>query len=249
MKKISIKVLTLFLIISSFSLSSSINKAEASTIYVDPHVDVIKATKNTSGTITVQYKIKKVRPSAVNVCIGYEWPSTYRLSTSQNYCKSTANKIGTHTMTIPKPSINIIGTQKVIAKVIGGGGRYTNTKNIKSVFNHPTTRKTTYHTVTKKEALAEYIVIGGLGVGVKYMKKNAIGFVTGAVYASYTTHYGLKGIGVVSGFPPRVAGQYFKVETYYSQKGLHVKTTIWNSKASYSSNHKPIYTGTSTSAW
>lgn len=248
MKKLLIKVLTLVLILSAFSFSSTTNKAEAST-YVDPHVDVLSVTKNSTGTISIKYTVKKVRPSAVNVCLGYNWPSTYRLSSTYNYCKSTVNKKGTYTMTIPKPSINIIGSQNVVAKVIGGGGRYTSTKNLKTVFNHPTTGKTTYRTISKADAVAEYFVIAGMGVGVKYMKKNAIGFVTGAAYSGWTTHYGLKSIGVINGFPPRVAGQYYKVETYYSQKGLHVKTTIWASKAAFDSKHKAIYTGTSTSSW
>lgn len=152
-------------------------------------------------------------------------------------------------MTIPKPSINIIGSQNVVAKVISGGGRYTSTKNLKTVFNHPATGKTTYHKVSKAEAAAEYFLIAGMGVGVKIMKKNAIGFVTGVAYSGWTTYYGLKGIGVIDGFPPRAAGQYYKVETSYSQKGLHLKITIWASKAAFDSKHKAIYTGSSTSSW
>ncbi|MGM9978567.1 MAG: hypothetical protein ACI33J_07185 [Clostridium sp.] len=247
MRKNIIRFMVCLLFISSVLVFNPNSKASAASAVIDANISVISVTKNASnGTITVKYKVKSASAASKGICIGYEWPSNYRLSASHNYCKRVASKVGTHTMTIPKPSINIIGTQLVVAKI---SGRYNEKKNLKSVFNHPTTKVTKYHTVTKSEALADHLVVGGIGVGVKYMKKNAIGFITKAAYAGYTTHYGLKGIGVVSGFPVKSAGQYYKVETWYSSKGLNVKTTIWASKAAFNSKHKPSYTGTAISKW
>jgi len=128
-------------------------------------------------------------------------------------------------------------------------GRYTETKHLKSVFNYPSNTVTEYKTISKVDAIAEYIVVGGLGVGVKFMKNNSIAFITRRLYVGFTTHYTLKSIGVISGFPPRVVGQYYKVETWYSSSGLHVKTTIWNTKVAFDSKHQPIYSGTQTSTW
>ena len=128
-------------------------------------------------------------------------------------------------------------------------GRYTETKHLKAVFNYPSNRVTEYKTVSKADAIAEYIVVVDLGVGVKFMKNNSIAFITRTLYAGFTTHYGLKSIGVISGFPPRVVGQYYKVDTWYSSSGLHIKTTIWNTKAAFNRNHQPIYSDTQTSTW
>lgn len=247
MRKNVIKLIVCLLFISSALFFNPNSKASAASAVIDSNISVTSVTKNaTNGTITVKYKVKSASAASKGICIGYEWPSTYRLSSSYNYCKKVASKVGTHTMTIPKPSVNIIGTQNVVAKI---SGRYSEKKNLKSVFNYPTTKVTNYHTVTKAEALGDHLVVGGIGVGVKYMKKNAIGFITKTAYAGYTTHYGLKGIGVVSGFPVKSAGQYYKVETWYNSNGLNVKTTIWASKAAFNSKHKPIYTGTAVSKW
>ncbi|WP_053592989.1 MULTISPECIES: hypothetical protein [Lysinibacillus] len=68
------------------------------------------------------------------IVIGYEWPSNYQLSDS--YSTGVANSVDSHTITIPKPKVNAIGTQNVVAKLTG---RYTETKQLKSVFNYPST--------------------------------------------------------------------------------------------------------------
>ncbi|WP_332695560.1 hypothetical protein [Halalkalibacter lacteus] len=247
MRKHTIRFLIALLIISSISFSVPGSEAEASTAVIDSYISVNSVTKNaTNQTISVKYTVKKTIPSAIGLCIGYEWPSTYRLSSSYNYCKAVNKTAGSYTMSIPKPSINIIGSQNVVVKLSGG---YSEKKNVKSVFNYPTTKVVKPHTVTKADALAEYFVVGGIGVGVKFMKNNALGFVTKTAYAGYTTYYGLKGIGVISGFPPAAVGQYYIVETWYNSNGLNVKNTIWASKAAYDSKHQPIYTGTVVSRW
>lgn len=246
MKKILIKLLVFLLVFTSFSLSTPTSKVEASSAVIDSYITVNSVTKNSSGTITVRYSVKKAIPTAVNICIGYNWPSSYRLSASNNYCSATSKSVGSYIKTIPKPTINIIGTQNVVAKITG---RYLETKSLGSVFNYPSTRSKVNHTVTTADAVAEYMIVGGLGVGLKYMKNNSIGILTKAAYLGFTTYYGFTGIGVISGFPPRVKGQYYEVETWYNSNGLNVKTTIWSSKTASSRGDLPIYSGTRVTRW
>ena len=46
------------------------------------------------------------------------------------------------------------------------------------------------------------------------------------------------------GIPTPVAGQYYKVVTYYSNYKAYVETTIWNNKNAYDVGADPIYSGT-----
>ena len=216
----------------------------ASTV-IDAYIAVTGVTKNSNGTIKVTYKVKVKDAGKKGISIGYEWPSNYRLSDSE--FKGVANTVGTHTITLSKPKVNAIGTQNVVAKL---SGRYSETKNLKSVFNYPDQKEVKYHEVTKAEAAAEYFVVAGLGAGIKYyFKKSKIGFILGKAYAGFLTYYGLVGVSVIDDFPPAVAGQYLKVTTWYSSQGLHVKTEIWANKSSFDTKAKAIYNGTSVSKW
>lgn len=230
--------------ISTFTSFISNESVEAASAVIDSRIKVTSVTKNSNGTITVKYNVKTKDAASLGIAIGYEWPSNYRVSDSK-FVK-VASKVGSHTLTIPKPAVNIIGTQNVVAKL---SGRYSEKKTIKQVKNYPSGKSTVYKTISVADATAEYIVVTGMGVGIKFMKKNAVSFVLGKVYTGFITHYGLKGISVLPGFPPRVVGQYYKVESWYDSKGLNVKTTIWVSKDAFKDNHKPIYSGTVKSTW
>ncbi|POZ55157.1 hypothetical protein LYSIN_03454 [Lysinibacillus sphaericus] len=251
MRKIS-KMVVCVLLISALSFLKLNDSAKAATSFkgstplVDSYISVSNIVKDYSdGTVRVYYHVKIRNAGNTGVCIGYEWPSQYRLSDST--CVTVANTVGFHTLTIPRPRINIIGTQYVVAKF---NKRYSESKSLGTFYNYPSGQVVTeYYTVSRANALAEYFVIGGLGVGVKFLKNNTIGFITKTLYAGFTTYYAFTSIGVVSGFPPKAVGQYYKVETWYSESGLHVKTTIWNNKEAFDRNLTPIYSGTQISKW
>lgn len=212
---------------------------------IDANIAVTGVTKNTNGTIKVTYKVKVKDAGKKGISIGYEWPSNYRLSDSS--FTTVANTVGTHTITLPKPKVNAIGTQNVVAKL---SGRYTESKHLKSVFNYPDKKEVTYHEVSKLEAGAEYFVVVGLGAAIEYyFKKSKIGFVLGKAYLGFITYYGLTSVGVIEDFPPAVVGQYLKVTTWYSSQGFHVKTEIWANKSSFDKKAKAIYVGTAVSKW
>ncbi|MFS0781804.1 hypothetical protein [Bacillus sp. 1P06AnD] len=150
--KVGFIVTLIFSLLFTFIPYNSKTYAESNPV-IDQYISVISVTKNKDLSITAKYKIKKnFKPgssqTAVNISIGYSWPTTYRLNNSYNAYKAVKSTKGTYTVTIPKPKISLIGTQLI--KVNLSAGRYSSSKHIKSVFNYPSTVTTKELEITKK---------------------------------------------------------------------------------------------------
>lgn len=247
------KIISLIMIVNLVFISSIIfipNKASAdNNPVIDQYVTAKSVTKNKDGTITIKYKVKKgFSPghsiTSVNISAGYSWPSKYRIGSHHNYYKAIKNKKGTYSMTIPKPKLKVIGTQQVQFKL--SAGRYSPSKFLKNVFNYPTGTTIKRFEITKSSAISEYIYVTGIGYAIKLFPG---GKITTAAASGWLMTYTGSGLGVVKGFPPKVAGQYYQVKTYYNSKGLNVQTKIWSSKKSYKKKETPIYNKTRVSKW
>ncbi|MEH7610527.1 hypothetical protein, partial [Gottfriedia acidiceleris] len=154
----------------------------------------------------------------------------------------------THTVKL-KAKKELIGPQYVDITAIVAGGHYVQGKTIKTFYTYPET-KTSEHTLTKKEALADhFMIISGIGlikfVGKKSPYKLALDL---AAYVAGVT-YTLKGLNVVSGYPTPSAGQYIRTTTSYSSNGMKLDIKMWSSKESYKKGVKPSYKYSQTHPW
>lgn len=211
---------------------------------VGSFVKVNSVNRNSDGTVKVNYTVlKSIDSRAGGISIGYEWDSKYRQSDSQKV--TTKNKKGTYSLTVPKPKVNIIGRENIYLYL---SGRYPDKKFAKSVFNAPTTKKVTYHTVTKKEAAASYIICD-VGADVVITFATPGGKVTKAVvvvvWEGYKKIADLRSVtSSTTGFPKPYAGHYYKETTWYENFKLRTNIKVWTNKESYTKGVKPIFDGT-----
>ncbi|MEE6451179.1 hypothetical protein RAH41_11465 [Gottfriedia acidiceleris] len=211
---------------------------------VGSFVKVNSATKNSDGTVKVKYTVlRTLDTSAAGISIGYEYPSNYRQSDSQKV--KTKNKKGTYTLTVPKPKVNLIGRENICLYL---SGRYPDEKLVKSVFNAPTSKKVTYHTVTKKEAAASYI-LNDVGADVVVTLATPGGKVAKVVvvtaWEGYKKISDLRSVtSSTKGFPKPYAGHYYKVTRWYEDFKLKTNIKVWTNKESYTKSVKPIFDGT-----
>lgn len=247
------KIISLLMVITLVFMSSITlvpNKVSAdSNPAIDQYISVKSVKKNKNGSITIKYKVKKgFSPghslTSVNISAGYSWPAKYRIGSQHNYYKAIKNKKGTYSTTIPKPKLKVIGTQQVQLKL--WSDRYATSKYLKNVFNYPSGITTKRFKITKSSAIAEYIGVTGIGYVIKLYPG---GRITTAAATGWMMAYTGTGLGVIKGFPPKAAGQYYQVKTYYNSKGLNVQTKIWSSKKSYTKKETPIYNKTRVSKW
>ncbi|XRG80529.1 hypothetical protein V5E38_09610 [Rossellomorea sp. GAMAL-10_SWC] len=149
----------------------------------------------------------------------------YRQSDTQKV--NTKNKKGTYSLTVPKPKVNLIGRENIYVYL---SGRYPDKKFAKSVFNVPTSKKVSYHTVTKKEAASAYIVCD-VGADVVITFAAPGGKVAKAVvlvvWEGYKKISNLRSVtNTTKGFPKMYAGQYYKTTTWYEDFKLKTNTNV-----------------------
>lgn len=151
---------------------------------------------------------------------------------------------GTHTTSIDVGDSKIVGkiSTQIVFTASGGGRSVTYTKSGDQFFLHPFESMTTYHTVSKAEAIGNATfkyVIPGITFFVAPETK-VIKCVSG-LYLAWTCCDAVSS-SLSKGFPGAVAGQYYKIENYYTSSGsLKQRFQIWNSKSNYDKNYKPVY--------
>ncbi|PFP33172.1 hypothetical protein COK03_26725 [Priestia megaterium] len=239
LKKI-FSLVILFMLAVSFFIPTT--KTEASSAVIDQNLKITSVKRNSDGSIKVNYTVKKKAIDGLS--IGYEWPSQYRMSSSYNYYKGINKNKGEHSLTLPKPKLNLIGRQLVEIKL---NGRYTEKKNYTYVFNRPSTVKYKTHKVTKAEAAASFTISDVVpGIALTYLPQTKVIKAAGGAYASWNTYSGYKSsMNMSKSFPKPVAGHYYKIKEYYSANAkFNVYTEVYTSYESYKKGVKPIFKGT-----
>lgn len=221
---------------SSVSDKSSSMYAPRSAI-IDAYLRVISCATS-YRSIVLNYEVLAIVPSGAYLTIGYDYPEVTRTNGERITIGSTK---GTFTKTITTKGL-MCGV-RVNAKITARD--FMDTKTIKNYMDAPSGRKTVYHTVTVGEALGSFAVstIGGFALTavLKDCKYTLV-----PIAAAACTYF-LDAATVVNinlGIPTPVAGQYYKVVTYYSNYKAYVETTIWNNKNAYDVGADPIYSGT-----
>ncbi|GEM_PF-4633075 len=213
---------------------------------IDDYITFLSVTKGTDNVIKIKYKVKKVLPSTFDIRAYWHVYSSPKTSN----IKQLKHKKGTYTLKFKSKS-ELIGPQYIEVSTTMGGG-YFFTKKLQTFYKFPPT-KTSTHTLSKKEAIADHITIA---VGIasfkmagKALKRNPYGLVLNLLSYGAGANYTLKGLGVAKGYPTPVAGQYIRSTTKYNKKGVNITVKMWSSKESYKKKVKPIYSYSKTAAW
>ncbi|MED3909498.1 hypothetical protein P4597_09850 [Peribacillus simplex] len=234
------RLVFIFMLVVSILMPTT--NAEASTAVIDQNLKITSVKRNSDGSIKVNYTVKK--KAIAGLSIGYEWPTHYRVSSSYNSYKGINKSKGNHSLTLPKPKINLIGRQLVKIKL---SGRYTEKKSYTYVFNRPSTVKYKTHKITKAEAAASFTINDVVpGLALTYLPQTKVIKVAGGAYSSWNTYNGYKSsMNMSKSFPKPVAGHYYKIKEYYSSNAkFNVYTEVYTSYESYKKGVKPIYKGT-----
>ncbi|WML57896.1 hypothetical protein [Neobacillus sp. PS2-9] len=206
---------------------------------INEYISITSYSRNSSGEISVSYKIKKNYSTNEYIQIGYDWPAQYRGAIPNKYV-SVSRSTGTYTIKISKPS-TYVGRLTLKVKYGAGGGRYSESKTFGSVFHAPTGQKVTYHTVTKAEVFGDFFVyyaVPGVyfnfapgGRWVKIIGTSYLGWSLWDNFSTRTTYS--------SNFPHPVEGQYYRITNWYNNFNLYTKTEVWSSKESYNKGVTP----------
>ena len=238
---ITIFTLTFFFTISEKSFAAKVNP----TGLIDQYIKV-NSVKKSNGTIKVNYTVlKKVQPGN-NLTISSYW-DVYKTKNNSKTA-SLKTKKGKYSVTL-KPKNEVIGPQRVEIKSSLAAGQYVQVKRIKTFYKFPP-KKTTSHTMTKKEAYATHIAIASGITTIKFVgKKSPYKVILNLATYGAGTAYTLKSLNIVSGYPSPAAGQYFRTTTSYSSKGPTIAMKIWTNKSSYEKGVKAIYSYSETYKW
>lgn len=222
--------------------------ANAASEIVDNYIQIDSVTRNSTGTITVKYTMKKDFKTDLGNNVGqslnvqYTMNSAYKLAPVKVHVNTTK---GSHTLTLPKPSPNYIGAQAV--SVIWGSQGQTQTKSIKTVYNVPTGTKTSVHTVTAVEAaggvfvtdvlpaLALTIILKGSSSSIKAIGAKAAG--------GFSTILGLNyAMGTINMMPTPVKDQVVVSNLSYSTSGnINYSIYVYKSYTAYVNKETPLY--------
>ncbi|MGE6716683.1 hypothetical protein ACQKGD_04785 [Peribacillus frigoritolerans] len=244
LKKFIFITLSFFLILGCIFQNPK-NSESASTAKINEYISIKSVTRNSNGTITVKYDMKKkFNPGsgalAQRILIGYEWPSKYR-GKLKNYTKTVSYSKGTNkTLSIPKPSAHV---GKLNVKVYFKSSRYNESKSIKTIFHAPYDKKVKYHTVTSTEATGRWIAFyAAPAIFLEFHPTTKKIKWAGRAYLSWSLWDGFAGANNLStGFPKPVKGQYYKITTYYTSNGrINTNVLVWKNKTSFNKNATPI---------
>jgi len=233
------KIVALLICFLLLTMSLNLEKADAagSTSIIDEYIKINSVTKGNDNKITVKYTVKK------NVRAGTTFTANtlFHVYGARDFRAETTlkTKKGTYTATF-KPKRQTVGPQYVNIKAVVGG-RYNQEKKVKTFYKYPPSQTTT-HTLTKKQAVAQHIVItAGIASFKLAAKRTPYGVALNlAAYGSAST-YTLKGLGVVGGYPTPVAGQYIRTPASYNSKGLLLTSNMWQNYESYKKGVSPIW--------
>ena len=227
------------------------NRTEASAL-IDAYIKVNKVTKNSNGTISVNYTMKK----DFKTSLGYNLYQSLKLSYSMNSAynltpvsKSVNSKKGTYTLVLPAPKPNYLGTQQVYIKW-GSQGR-TESKRVGTVYNVPDTSiKRDNYTVTKADATGGFLVMTALpyatlklvfkgsSATVQHVAKKGVGIASGVVGFNLA-------VGVFKQMPTLTTGQVYYTERQIKTDGyVYTKLLIFANKATYDEFKNSGYTKT-----
>lgn len=237
----------LIIVLFLFSFSSLTYTAEAvpttaGTGVIDSYVKVNSVTKKKNGKISIKYTMKqdfKTKILSVNqsLSIGYDRNNIYKLP---GVFKSVNPKKGKHTMTLSKPSPDLLGWQRI--KVSYGAQGYGEEKSIKSVYNIPKKLrgvKRTYQTITRTQAAGDKLVtdvlpdiaIVLLFKGGSVTAKNVVR--KGTSIASTLVGYNLA-TGIFKQMPALTAGNVVYYETEFKTNGkIRNRIMIFANKETY----------------
>lgn len=220
--------------------------AVSKTAIIDNYIKVTSVTKGKDNKIKVKYTVKKNGQLGTKYTIRSYW----RVYSSSKTQKSAAlkNKKGTYTVYL-KAKSELIGPQYVEIEASVAGGHYIQTKNLKTFYKFPPS-KTTTHTLSKKEAIADHIMITTGALSFKLAaKRSPYGIFLNLASYGIAGTYTLKSLNVVGGYPSPAAGQYIRSTTSYSSKGLTLTTKIWTNQKSYKKGLSPVYKYSNTFSW
>lgn len=243
------KVLALLLCFLLTTMSLHIEQAFAAGSYFNNNIKVISVTKGSDNTIKVKYQVTK-NPSLYDGSPKYTVSSSWQVYKTRDNSKTMelkTKKKGTYTVKF-KAKYELVGPQ-YIEMESNIAGRWSHKKTIKTFYKYPPKRTST-HTLSKKEALANHIVISSGIATIKFLGKRspykvALDLTSYGLGGTYT----LKSVGVVGGYPTPVAGQYIRTTTSYNKKGMLLTMKMWTNKESYKKKVKPIYTYSQTYNW
>ena len=242
MKKLTILLSLILFFTFTFGFSTNSTMA-ASNSLIDNYVKVNSVTKNSNGTISVKYTLKKdfktKLPYNVSQRLGFTYTMHQSLKINSVFVPVKSKK-GTYTAVLPKPSPNYLGSQQV--SVTWGSGGHTANKSVATVYNVPSSMqglKRSNRVVTKTEAaggkivmdyvpgLTTMLIFKGKSATIKTVAQKGVGIATALVGFNLATGY-------FKQMPALSAGQVYYRESKINTNGkVYHRLLIFANKATF----------------
>lgn len=218
-----------------------------STSQIDQYISINPPMKTSDNTIIINYTVKKDIPNTHNLSLNTYWHvySSSKTRKSVNLQK----KKGRYTVKL-KTSVELVGPQYVEIKASIAGGHLNQIKKIATFYKYrPST--TTFHTVSKAEAIGTHLTITGAAFTFKAAaKRSPYGLALNLTSYGIASTYTLKSLNVINkGWPAPAAGQYIRTKYSQNKNGNVISIAIWTNKESYNKGVKPLYSYNETHPW